>query len=207
MDEPFSALDPLIRREMQDLLAQLQQELKRTIVFITHDLNEALILGDRIAIMKDGSFVQVGTAEEIVDRPADTYVAAFTADIDRSRVFTAGSVASSAEALDIGSDDASEAIRRMEALGRDALYVLDGERILGLVTYRDLSAAIRENGGDLRGALVSDYPKTNRTTQLFELYPLAETGLPIAVIDRKGRLQGVVTPQQVFAKLATPVAA
>src|SRR3546814_12178024 len=99
MDEPFSALDPLIRRDMQAELIQLQRELKKTIVFITHDLHEALILGDHIAIMKAGRFVQVGTAQQIVGSPADDYVAAFTHDIDRARVFTCGSVLQYAHAL------------------------------------------------------------------------------------------------------------
>ncbi|WP_155057565.1 quaternary amine ABC transporter ATP-binding protein [Streptomyces blattellae] len=92
MDESFSALDPLIRRDMQDQLLQLQQRLKKTIVFITHDLNEAMRLGDRIAVMRDGRIVQIGTAEDILVRPADDYVASFTKDVDRSRVLTASSV-------------------------------------------------------------------------------------------------------------------
>ncbi|MFJ8362525.1 glycine betaine/L-proline ABC transporter ATP-binding protein [Streptomyces sp. NPDC093984] len=92
MDESFSALDPLIRRDMQDQLLQLQQTLKKTIVFITHDLNEAMRLGDRIAVMRDGRIVQIGTAEDILVRPADDYVASFTQDVDRSRVLTAGAV-------------------------------------------------------------------------------------------------------------------
>jgi len=92
MDESFSALDPLIRRDMQDQLIELQKKLKKTIVFITHDLNEAMRLGDRIAVMRDGRIVQTGTAEEILVRPADDYVASFTKDVDRSRVLTAESV-------------------------------------------------------------------------------------------------------------------
>jgi glycine betaine/proline transport system ATP-binding protein len=92
MDESFSALDPLIRRDMQDQLLQLQQTLKKTIVFITHDLNEAMRLGDRIAVMRDGRIVQTGTAEDILLRPANDYVASFTRDVDRSRVLTAGAV-------------------------------------------------------------------------------------------------------------------
>nr|WP_202498636.1 glycine betaine/L-proline ABC transporter ATP-binding protein [Streptomyces sp. SID5469] len=92
MDESFSALDPLIRRDMQDQLLELQKTLKKTIVFITHDLNEAMRLGDRIAVMRDGRIVQVGTAEDILVRPADDYVASFTQDVDRSRVLTAGAV-------------------------------------------------------------------------------------------------------------------
>ncbi|HSR72185.1 MAG TPA: betaine/proline/choline family ABC transporter ATP-binding protein, partial [Kiloniellales bacterium] len=92
MDEPFSALDPLIRRDMQDELITLQRRFRKSIIFITHDLHEALRLGNRIAIMKQGRFVQIGTPEEIVDRPADSYVAAFTQDVDRSRVVTAGAI-------------------------------------------------------------------------------------------------------------------
>ena len=89
MDEAFSALDPLIRREMQDELKEIQAQLGRTIVFITHDLNEAMFLGDRIAVMKDGKIVQIGTPEQILSEPADEYVASFTADVDRARVLTA----------------------------------------------------------------------------------------------------------------------
>lgn len=201
MDEPFSALDPLIRRDMQEELLGLQRSMKKTIIFITHDLNEALILGDKIAIMKDGRFVQVGTAEEIVDNPADEYVAAFTQDIDRSRVFTAESVAAPAEAIELGKGTAKDALERMEKLGRDALYVVDGGKVAGLVTYRDLSASQRDNGGKLKDALVTDYPSARLSTQLNELYPLAQAGLPIALVNRRGRLEGVVAPEAVFTKL------
>jgi glycine betaine/proline transport system ATP-binding protein len=90
MDESFSALDPLIRRDMQDQLLELQQKLKKTIVFITHDLNEAMRLGDRIAVMRDGEIVQIGTAQDILLRPENDYVASFTQDVDRSRVLTTG---------------------------------------------------------------------------------------------------------------------
>jgi glycine betaine/proline transport system ATP-binding protein len=92
MDESFSALDPLIRRDMQDQLIELQRKLKKTIVFITHDLNEAMRLGDRIAVMRDGRIVQIGTAEDILIRPANDYVASFIKDVDRSRVLTASAV-------------------------------------------------------------------------------------------------------------------
>ena len=91
-DEPFSALDPLIRRDMQDQMIALQRDLRKTMIFITHDLAEALKLGDRIAIMKDGKFVQVGTPEEVVAHPADDYVADFTKDVPRAHVLTARSI-------------------------------------------------------------------------------------------------------------------
>src|SRR3546814_1674442 len=101
---------------MQAELIQLQRELKKTIVFITHDLHEALILGDHIAIMKAGRFVQVGTAQQIVGSPADDYVAAFTQDIDRARVFTCGSVLQDAHALDLARDTPATAMARMQQL-------------------------------------------------------------------------------------------
>jgi len=114
MDEPFGALDPLIRREMQDELIELQKTLKKTIVFITHDLNEALLLGDKIAIMKDGRFVQVGTAQDIVSNPAGDYVQAFVADIDRGRVFTARDVSTDPVTAQLHTDSAEVALHRME---------------------------------------------------------------------------------------------
>ncbi|MEX0168138.1 glycine betaine/L-proline ABC transporter ATP-binding protein [Streptomyces sp. LMG1-1-1.1] len=111
MDESFSALDPLIRRDMQDQLLVLQQRLKKTIVFITHDLNEAMRLGDRIAVMRNGRIVQLGTAEDILVRPADDYVASFIQDVDRSRVLTASAVMTAgAPAADCPADCACRAV-------------------------------------------------------------------------------------------------
>src|SRR5690606_9717145 len=158
MDEPFSALDPLIRRDMQDELIVLQRQLHKTIIFITHDLNEALILGDHIAIMKEGRFVQVGTPQEIVASPADDYVAAFTQDVDRGRVFTARTVMKDAHPLDAATTPRA-ALERMRELGRSALHVIEGGRILGLVFADDLEKAGRGDG-DLAAQVVSDYPST-----------------------------------------------
>src|SRR5690606_27108826 len=92
MDEAFSALDPLIRRDMQDELIELQKTVHKTIIFITHDLNEALRIGDRIAIMKDGVIMQVGTGEEILTNPANDYVRDFVEEVDRSKVLTAENI-------------------------------------------------------------------------------------------------------------------
>jgi glycine betaine/proline transport system ATP-binding protein len=104
MDEAFSALDPLIRTEMQDQLIELQQDLKKTIIFISHDLNEAMKLGDRIAIMRDGRVAQIGTANEILTNPADAYVADFIADVDRSRVLTAAEIMTPIDKAEFESD-------------------------------------------------------------------------------------------------------
>jgi glycine betaine/proline transport system ATP-binding protein len=205
MDEPFGALDPLIRREMQDELLALQSALKKTIIFITHDLNEALLLGDKIAIMKDGRVVQIGTAQDIVSNPADDYVAAFVADIDRGRVFTAETVASVPSVMQLDTDTAGDAVRRMEDENRNAVYVMDGEDIAGLVTYQQAAVADRDSGDDdvkLADVMVTDYPTTDRDTQLSALYGAASAGLPIAVTDDDNRLVGVVEPEAVFAQIS-----
>ena len=141
MDEAFSALDPLIRREMQDQLLELQARLGKTIVFITHDLNEAMRLGDRIAIMRDGRIVQLGTPEQILADPGDEYVERFVADVDRSRVFTASDVMVPAATVLPGSPPAA-ALEALRSHGGSALAVVDGDgRLVGVVTGADLLAA------------------------------------------------------------------
>jgi len=204
MDEPFGALDPLIRREMQDELLVLQKKLKKTIVFITHDLNEAMLLGDKIAIMKDGRFVQVGTAQDIVSNPADDYVQAFVAGIDRGRVFTAADVAADPVTAQLHTDSAQVALSRMEDFQLDALYVLDGDTLAGVVTHRDVAAALRRDGpGDdaLGASLITEFPAVGQDAFLHELYGPAGAGLPIAVTDDANRLLGVVETQAVLAQL------
>lgn len=202
MDEPFSALDPLIRRDMQLELLRLQERVRKTIVFITHDLNEALVLGDRIAIMRDGRFVQIGTPEEIVSDPADDYVAAFTQDVDRGRVFTARSVAEPAEALSLATDTVGSARSRMLELERAGLHVLDGERIAGLVLLSNISE--RDDGDSLAAYLLADFPRVHRSDRLYEFYNTSSAGLPIAVVDAKGGLCGVLDPLAVLDALAAP---
>ncbi|WP_099866806.1 quaternary amine ABC transporter ATP-binding protein [Pararhizobium haloflavum] len=202
MDEPFSALDPLIRRDMQEELLVLQRTLKKTIIFITHDLNEALILGDKIAIMKDGRFVQVGTAQEIVGSPADDYVAAFTQDIDRSRVFSVDSIAMDPAPIELGSDTIGDALARMEDLGRDALFATENGSVTGIATYRALAAASRRNKNeDIRTVLRRDFETIAADAELHALYEKSTTGLPVGVVDAEGTLVGVVEPQAIFAQL------
>ena len=200
MDEPFSALDPLIRRDMQNELLELQRDLHKTIVFITHDLNEALILGDKIAIMKGGRFVQVGTAEQIVAEPADDYVAAFTQDIDRSRVFSVEAVMVEPHPLDLATDTRQTALERMEKTGREAFYAVENGKVAGLVTRGD--AATAKDGTTLADALIRDYPRAEPGTHLYRLFRTCARGLPIAVQDASGRLAGVAEPEAVFAQLA-----
>ena len=205
MDEPFGALDPLIRRDMQLELLTLQKTLKKTIVFITHDLNEALLLGGRIAIMKDGRIVQIGSAQEIVTAPADDYVAAFVADIDRGRVFTADDVCSQPVTVQLRDTSVREALRIMEGSQSRALYVMDGERVAGMVTYRDLASSELDSSTPsttLQDALITDYPTAEGTDQLHDLYESAGQGYPIALTDDRDRLLAVIEPGDVLTHLS-----
>ncbi|MFD9718206.1 glycine betaine/L-proline ABC transporter ATP-binding protein [Streptomyces sp. NPDC059076] len=170
MDESFSALDPLIRRDMQDQLLRLQKTLKKTIVFITHDLNEAMRLGDRIAVMRDGAIVQLGTAEDILVTPADDYVASFIQDVDRSRVLTAGAIMADV----------------------DSAYGMVTDRGRKLTNARDVLAAAP-------ASVSADAP-------IVELFtPCSTTDAPVAVVDDRGELTGVVPRSRLLAVLGEPV--
>jgi glycine betaine/proline transport system ATP-binding protein len=148
-DEPFSALDPLIRRDMQDEVVRLQRDVQKTMIFITHDLMEALKLGDRIAIMKDGGFVQVGTPEEVVARPADDYVADFTRDVPRAHVLTARSIMKPAEGASgdgpvVAPTTVVQDLIAMVADGDRLIRVVDGETVLGVVDRAAVMGALIE---------------------------------------------------------------
>ncbi len=149
-DEPFSALDPLIRRDMQDEVLRLQRELRKTMVFITHDLMEALKLGDRIAVMKDGRFVQVGTPEEVVLHPADAYVADFVRDVPRSHVLRARSVmrplnGSHASSADVGPETTLVELLPIVARSEDPVRVVEDGRPIGVVDRAAVLEAMVED--------------------------------------------------------------
>ncbi|ROQ62744.1 glycine betaine/proline transport system ATP-binding protein [Streptomyces sp. 840.1] len=157
MDESFSALDPLIRRDMQDQLLELQKRLKKTIVFITHDLNEAMRLGDRIAVMRDGEIVQLGTAEDILVTPANDYVASFTQDVDRSRVLTAGAIMAETDTVIGTKTDAGKELRTPEDILREApATVTEGTPIIELFTpcsQSGVAVAVTDDKGKLVGVV------------------------------------------------------
>ncbi|MEX2374788.1 MAG: glycine betaine/L-proline ABC transporter ATP-binding protein [Dehalococcoidia bacterium] len=206
MDEAFSALDPLIRRDMQDELISLQQTLKKTIIFITHDLHEALKLGDHIAVMKDGRIVQIGTPQEIVAEPADRYVQAFTHDVDRGKVFTVSSVMHPAEPLRLGHDSVRTAMYRMRDYGRDALYVIDRAGTpVGVVFHQEIGQAVRQGDGvSIEQIMHNDFPSAAHATPLADVYGICASGWPVAVLDDRGRLEGVVNQFDVLTSLAVP---
>lgn len=202
MDEAFSALDPLIRKDMQDELLELQSKMKKTIVFITHDLDEALRIGDQIALMKDGSIVQIGTPEEILMQPANKYVERFVEDVDLSKVLTAAHVMEKAETITIDKGP-RVALQFMRERGVSSLYVVDKTmQLLGLVSAEDASNAIKE-GQKLEELIQQDVPEIAPDTVLNELFELmGNSRLPVAVVDSNRRLKGVVIKGAVLAALA-----
>jgi glycine betaine/L-proline transport ATP binding subunit len=202
MDEAFSALDPLIRKDMQDELLELQAKMKKTIVFITHDLDEALRIGDQIALMKDGSIVQIGTPEEILMQPADRYVERFVEDVDLSKVLTAAHVMEKAETITVDKGP-RVALQFMRERGVSSLYAVDKSMgLIGIVSAEDASDAVKD-GRKLEDLVQRDVPVTKPDAVLNELFELmGNSRLPVAVIDDNGRLKGVVIKGAVLAALA-----
>jgi glycine betaine/proline transport system ATP-binding protein len=202
MDEAFSALDPLIRKDMQDELLELQETMKKTIIFITHDLDEALRIGDRIALMKDGMIMQIGTPEEIMMNPANEYVERFVEDVDLSKVLTASHVQKRAERItpDRGP---RVALQIMRDQGYSSIFVVDRrQKLLGAITADDASNAIKENK-TVEGAMQKDIVTVSEDTLLTDVIEaLATSALPLAVVDNERRLKGVIIRGAVIGALA-----
>jgi len=202
MDEAFSALDPLIRREMQEQLVELQRELGRTIVFITHDLNEAMFLGDRIAVMRDGRIVQNGTPEEILTDPANDYVAQFVQDVDRARVLTAASVMEPPHLTTPLSAGVRGALRTLRAQQAGAVFATENRRLVGVVTDRAVIRAVKAGETDLRQIVDSAVPTVGPDDLLTDIVETAvEATVPLAVVDDRGRLVGVIPRITLLAAL------
>lgn len=205
MDEAFSALDPLIRRDMQDELIELQDKMKKTIVFITHDLDEALRIGDRIALMKDGSLIQIGTPEEMLTQPANGYVERFIEDVDLSKVLTASHVMRRPETITLDRGP-RVALQLMRERGISNLFVIDRSmRMLGVITAEDASEA-NKSGKSLSDILINDSPQVSPDTVLSELFEATSSAkVPLAVVDEQGRLLGVIVRGAVLGALAGDV--
>ncbi len=209
MDEAFSALDPLIRVQLQDELLELQARQHRTILFITHDLDEALKLGDRIAIMKDGAVVQIGTPEQILSHPADGYVRDFVENVDRSKVITAGSICRKSEVAYV-SHGPHQALRQMDQSNHDYLYVLDSDRRFKGVIFADEVAQLadqtdkaEDESASIQPVLHSDYFTTKPDTPIAELLEnSARNVIPLAVVDEEDRFKGVVTRPAILEGIA-----
>jgi len=194
MDEPFSGLDPLIRREMQDELVELQDKLHKTIIFVTHDLHEALKLGDRIAIMRDGEIIQLGTPEDVVTSPADDYVREFVQDASPAKVLTADRIKEE-PALLLYEWQGPHVVRHMlrSARRQNAFVVSKHHKLLGLVTREGVDDLIKKGAGSIKDAVIQDVPKCSPETVVEALFPLATSShFSIAVTDTDGRFLGVI---------------
>lgn len=202
MDEAFSALDPLIRKDMQDELLDLHESVGKTIIFITHDLNEALRIGDRIALMRDGVIVQIGTAEEILMDPANDYVERFVEDVDLSKVLTAGHIMKRAESV-TPDKGPRVALQMMRDQGISTIYVMDKKRmLLGYVTANQASDAIKEKKL-IEEVMTKDVPTVSKDTFLNDLFEsMFSANVPLAVVDDQGRLQGIVVKGAVMGAMA-----
>ncbi len=204
MDEAFSALDPLIRKDMQDELIELQAKMQKTIIFITHDLDEALRLGDRIALMRDGSIVQIGTPEEILVNPANDYVEKFVEDVDRSKVLTAKHVMKRPETVNIERHGPRVALERMRAEGISSILVIDNNRHLkGYVTADDALEARKKQISDLNEILKTDIQSVDKHKPMNDIFNMIyDSPIPIAVVEDK-RLVGVLVRGAIIAGLAS----
>jgi glycine betaine/proline transport system ATP-binding protein len=206
MDEAFSALDPLIRRDMQDELLKLQEKMHKTIIFISHDLDEALKLGDRIILMKDGRIVQEGTAESILTNPADEYVAKFVQDVDISRVVTAESIMKNpGEVASFAHDGPKAALWKMRQAGLSSIYVQHKNRLVGIVRAEDAAAALKSGEKDLKNIILTDIHRVPPETPACELFPLLVESSPVAVVDSEDHLMGVIIKGTLLAALAEGV--
>ena len=204
MDEAFSALDPLIRRDMQDELIKLQRRMHKTIIFISHDLDEALKLGDRIVLMKDGEIVQIGTPEEILTEPANDYVRRFVEDVDATKVLTAENVMKKAETVAyISADGPRAALRKMRKNSISSIFVLGPEQDLrGIVHASDAAKAV-ETGSRKLEEIIKPARSVSADTPALELYPMmSESSWPLAVIDEQNEFIGVVVSGNLIAAVA-----
>lgn len=207
MDEPFSGLDPLIRRQMQDEFISLQSEMHKTILFVTHDLDEALKLGNHIAIMKDGEIVQIGMPEEVITSPIDDYVRSFVQDASTAKVVTASSIMEDPLAVVYQWQGPRAALHLLRTNHLESAFVVDSEnKLLGMITLQRLINFFRDNGShieDIEDIIEKDYVTCLPNALMQDLFALAAaTPHPIAVVDEDGKLIGEIHDRAIFLGMA-----
>lgn len=204
MDEAFSALDPLIRAEMQDELLSLENKVKKTIIFITHDLNEALKIGDRIILMKDGRIVQIGTPEEILTNPATEYVEKFVENVDLTRVLTAKDIMKKCSSITYGKDGPKTALHTMKEKGISSIFVVDRSKLFkGVVSAENAKQAVDRGEHDLQYIIEEiNELRVPPDATLQEIMPLiADSRYPLVVVDEKNTFLGMIARGSVIAGL------
>ncbi len=202
MDEPFSALDPLVRKDMQFELLTIQRKLGKTVIFITHDIDEAFKLGDTVAIMRDGQVIQVDTPERMSSNPADDYVRRFIDSADKSKVLSVRNIMITPSSLIKISDGIDHALREMRKNELSSVYVVDGKmKLNGILTLADAMRARKENLS-IAEVMVRDVTTTTTDILVEDIMPLAaEAPYPLAVVDSEQRLLGIVTKASVLSSL------
>lgn len=205
MDEPFSALDPLIRRQMQDEFINLRDTVRKTVIFITHDLAEALKLGHRIAIMKDGVVVQIGTPMDIVANPADDYVKEFVRDVSRGEVLPASSIMKRPSVRVREGTELEAVLNDMKNREVDIAFVTDNYgRMRGVITAPQAESSIEEGIKTVDEILDTEYPQASSDTTLSECLPLvAEGDIPLLILDDSKHLMGIVTRKDIIDAIQT----
>lgn len=204
MDEAFSALDPLIRKEMQEEMLQLQSKMHKTVIFITHDLDEALRLGDRIAIMKDGLVEQIGTSEDILTDPASDYIKNFVQDVDRTKIITASIIMEKSKAITLSKDGPKSAVRLMKDEGISSIYVTDKNRKLkGIIKIEDAIELGNHGIPNVESILITEIPTTSPETPISDLLSVAKDAIyPIAVVDEEHTMLGIIKRSTIIAGIA-----
>ncbi|MBY0221251.1 glycine betaine/L-proline ABC transporter ATP-binding protein [Mammaliicoccus sciuri] len=202
MDEPFSALDPLIRREMQLELLDIQTRLQKTIIFITHDVNEAFRIGDRVAVMKDGNVEQVGTPEDLLESPANDYIVEFTREIDRSKVLQAENIMSKPLSIVNSKDGLHVAIKNMEEHGISSVFITNRERqLLGLVTIDQAIDGVK-NRKTIDEVMSTDVRTAYPEEYVQDIIPrVLDSKYPLVVVDETNRIKGIILRVHVLSSI------
>lgn len=202
MDEPFSALDPLVRREMQFELLSIQENLNKTVVFITHDIDEAFKLGNTVAIMRDGKLIQTAKPEEMSSNPADDYVRDFINSADKSQIYSVKNIMQTPSCMVHARNGANQALKQMRDNGVSSAYIVgDKLQFIGILT---LEQALKVRSGELsmEDGMITGLPTTTPDTHISDLIPIAaEAPYPIAVVDEKNQLKGIVSKAAVLGSL------
>lgn len=203
MDEPFSALDPLIRRDMQKLFLDIQGEVQKTVIFVTHDLDEALTLGHRAAVMKDGEIVQLGTAEDILSQPATDYVKLLVQDVNYGKIRLAKDAVIPVETAAYEYESPQVILRRMRTNHLSTIFVLDSsDRLLGMMSIYIVMELIEAHKHDLKGKALTQPHCVNPDMSLQEMIPLfTDSHSPVVIVDNHHRLQGMISPSTLIANL------
>lgn len=201
MDEPFSALDPLIRREMQSELLSIEDYMDKTIVFITHDMNEAFRLGDRVALLKDGELVQIGKPKDFFEHPANAYVESFIEDVDKTRILRVKSIMNQPKMVATENQNREDLISKLKSAELDYCYVINEEKIL--IGYVDLDVLVKSQMETIEKIIDKNFEAINRNAFLSDIWTkLSESDVDVAVTDKRNRLRGVISHEDIAEALS-----